>query len=414
MVKEIVIVGGGYSGVDAAMTLAKKKDGDLHITVIDKEIYHTLRTVLHEVAGNRLKPNSVTIPFKAIFKDTKVNYIQDEIKDYDFENQSLKGKNMTYHYDYLILAMGSEPNFLGLEGAKENTYHLWNYNDAIRVRRQIRECFVKAQTCQDAKERAKMLTFAVVGSGATGIEMMGEIHRWVQELSKSYHIPISEVRLVLADRSKRVLKVLDERNSKKANDFLVNKLGIELMLGVTVGNIVKGGFNAGDLFIPCDTLIWAAGVRASEQVEALDVEKLQGRRLAVNEFGQTVHPNVYVVGDLSGLRDKEGNLYPAMAENAFSTGTGVAENIVRVIKGQPLKPIEVKMHGSIVCIGSRFAVAELGKVIFPAWVATIMKGIVTIHYVWTLTGLGGVWKYAVREFYDTKAEPERKMVNPPM
>ena len=230
--------------------------------------------------------------------------------------------------------------------------------------------------------------------------MAGELARWFKELCHAHHINRAEVRLLLCDRSKRVLKTLCEANSQKAHAYLTEKMGVEIRLGVTVEAVHAEDFVIDGETIPAATVIWAAGVRASELVEDFDIEKRQSRRLAVNEFGETVHPGVYVVGDLSGLTGADGKLYPAMAENAFYTGSGVARNILSAISGRAPKAIAVKSHGAIVCMGSAFAVAELGKLTFPGWMATIMKGVVTIHYVWQLTGLSGVKRYAFHEFFE--------------
>lgn len=401
MTTKVLVIGGGYAGVRAARTLAQaSRSMDIQVTVIDQNSYHTLRTVLHEVAGNRLKPNSVTIPFAKIFAKDDVTFIKDRVTAVDFAAKTVQAASGEHGYDYLIMGLGSTSNYLGVPGAQEFGYSLWNYHDALKIRKHVRECFAQAQLCQDSAKRRALLTFAVIGSGATGVEIIGELARWMKELCASHRINRSAVRLLLCDRSPRVLKTLCEANSQKAQAYLSEKQGVEIRLGVTVEAVSADGLVVSGETIPAQTVIWAAGVRASELAEQFDIEKRQARRLAVDAYGETIHSGVYVVGDLSGLTKADGKLYPAMAENAFYTGEGVAKNILSAIRKQPQKPLKIKSHGSIVCMGSTFAVAELGKFIFPGWMATIMKGIVTIHYVWQLTGLTGIKRYAFHEFFE--------------
>lgn len=401
MTTKVLIIGGGYAGVRAAKTLAKASQSkDIEIKVIDQNSYHTLRTVLHEVAGNRLKPNSVTIPFSKILTHDRVTFSKDRVTAVDFAAKVVQTTGGEQAYDYLIMGLGSTPNYLGVPGAEEYSYPLWTYHDALRIRKHVRECFAQAQLCQDSAKRRELLTFAVIGSGATGVEMIGELARWLPELCASHRINRQSVRLLLCDRSPRVLKTLCETNSQRAHDYLSSKMGVEIRLGVTVEAVHADGLVVSGETIPAQTVIWAAGVRASDLVEQMDIEKRQSRRLAVDAYGQTTHPGVYVVGDLSGLTKPDGKLYPAMAENAFYTGEGVAKNILAALSGQPPTPLKIRSHGAIVCMGSTFAVAELGSLTFPGWMATIMKGIVTIHYVWQLTGLTGVKRYAFHEFFE--------------
>jgi len=185
MSKKVVIVGAGYAGIEAALTLNKKKKKDkIEITLIDKNPYHTLLTEIHEVAGNRVSEEAVRIPLRSIFKYTDVNLVLDEIKEFDLDNNTLRSEDNTYHYDYLILAMGSTPNFFGIPGLKEHAFTLWSFEDAVKIREHIKRTFILAEQEKDSEKRKRLLTFVVAGAGFTGVEMIGELAIWVKSLCR--------------------------------------------------------------------------------------------------------------------------------------------------------------------------------------------------------------------------------------
>lgn len=404
MSKKVLIVGAGYAGIEAALTLNKKKKRDkIEITLIDKNPYHTLLTEIHEVAGNRVSEEAVRIPLKSIFKYTDVKLVMDEIKEFDLDNNTLRSKDNEYHYDYLILAMGSTPNFFGIPGLKEHAFTLWSFEDAVKIREHIKRTFILAEQEKDSEKRKRLLTFVVAGAGFTGVEMIGELAIWVKSLCKDHNIPRKDVRLVIVDMLPRILNTLNEKNAAKAHQYMEKKLGIEIMTSTKIleatdkGLVVEGGF------IETATIIWAAGVRSTMDVENIDAEKLGGaKRLAVDEFGRTKHKNVYVAGDISGLLDENNKFYPAMVENAIQTGHGAAINILNDIRGKEPQRIKVKMHGTMVSVGNYFAVSEIMGRNLPVWLSIVMKFLVNIHYLWEITGFRGAAVYLYHEILDRR------------
>lgn len=404
MSKKVLIVGAGYAGIEAALTLNKKKKRDkIEITLIDKNPYHTLLTEIHEVAGNRVSEEAVRIPLRSIFKYTDVKLVMDEIKEFDLDNNTLRSEDNEYHYDYLILALGSTPNFFGIPGLKEHAFTLWSFEDAVRIREHIKRTFILAEQEKDSEKRKRLLTFVVAGAGFTGVEMIGELAIWVKSLCKEHNIPRKDVRLVIVDMLPRILNTLNEKNAAKAHQYMEKKLGIEIMTSTKIleatekGLVVEGGF------IETATIIWAAGVRSSMDVENIDAEKLgNAKRLAVDEFGRTKHKNVYVAGDISGLLDENNKFYPAMVENAIQTGHGVAMNILNDIRGKDQNKITVKMHGTMVSVGNYFAVSEILGRNLPVWLSIVMKFLVNIHYLWEITGFRGAAVYLYHEVLDRR------------
>ena len=394
MAKRIVIAGAGYAGVEAALKLYKKgKKDDLEITVIDRNPYHTLLTEIHEIAGNRVGEDAVKIPLKEIFKSTRVKTVVDEIENFDLEGSRLVSRNHEYPYDYLILAIGSVPNYFGIPGLEENGFPLWSVEDAIRIREHIQHCFFEAENEKDPERRKRLLTFVVGGAGFTGVEVIGEIAQWVKLLCREHNIRRSEVRLVIVDMLPRVLNNICEKCSQRAHTYMAKKLGVEIMLETSVKQVTPDRLETDKGSIDTNTLIWAAGVRACIDVDSMDIEKRQCRRLAVDQTCRTQFSNVYAIGDVGALTDEDGRLYPAMVETALQTAEGAAANILNDIRKTQPEPVKVKLHGVMVSIGNYFAVADLMGIRPGRWISLFMKYIVNMHYLYGILGLTGVWHY---------------------
>jgi len=189
-VKKIVIIGGGYAGVLTAKKLAKKfrKDDNTSVTLIDKNPFHTMLTELHEVAAGRVDEDSIRISFKKIFAGRKVQFVQDLVESVDFAKKTVHGQKGTYEYDYLVMAAGSRPTYFCIPGAEKYSLPLWSYEDAIRLREHILDCFRQAAAEIDERKRRRLLTFHVVGAGLTGVEMAGELAEYVPILCDRFEI----------------------------------------------------------------------------------------------------------------------------------------------------------------------------------------------------------------------------------
>ena len=403
MAKKVLIIGAGYAGIEAALTLNKKKrKDDIEITIIDKNPYHTLLTELHEVAGNRISEEGIRIPLRDIFKYTDVKVVMDEIISFDFENKRVSSERNTYEYDYLITAMGSSPNYFGIPGLKEHAFSLWSFDDAIRIREHIKKCFILASQEKDEAERKRLLTFVVAGAGFTGVEMIGELAIWVKSLCKQNVIDRKDVRLVIVDMLPRILSTLSEKNSEKAHKYLEKKLKVEIMLNTKITSATDHSlvYDGGE--IEAKTIIWCAGIKACEGAEC-DLDRVNRQnRIKVDEFCRTENKNVYAVGDLGGLTDEKGIPYAAMVENALQTAHGAAENILNDIRGKELKKVTVKFHGTMVSVGNYFCVSEIMGKILPVWLSIVMKYMVNMHYLWEITGFKGVARYLYHEVLERR------------
>ncbi|MHB8963942.1 MAG: FAD-dependent oxidoreductase, partial [Saccharofermentanales bacterium] len=199
-----------------------------------------------------------------------------------------------------------------------------------------------------------------------------------------------------------VLSVLSEKNSKRTHDYLVNKLKVDVLLNSAISDVSDAGFKSGERFISTATLIWACGVCAVDDVAKLDIEKINGRRLKVDEYCETIHKNVFAVGDISGFKGTREIPFPAMVENAIQTAHGVAVNIINDLRGKPREKVEVKMHGVMVSVGNYFAVSDIMGREFGKVMSILMKFIVNIHYLWEITGFYGIAKYLYHEILERR------------
>lgn len=390
MSKNVVVLGAGYGGVEAAEKLNKllKKEEDVTITLIDKNPFHTLLTELHLVAGNKIEDDGVKIDLERLFAPTKVNVVQDYIEEFDFENKKLLSGEHEYSYDYLIVGTGSKPSDCGVEGVKEEAFTLWSIEDALKIRKHVYDMFQDASITDDREKRKEYLTFVVAGGGYTSVEMVGELIDWLNELCEHYQVPREDVRLYLCEGLDNILPNLDNDLADKARKFLENNR-VKVKTGSFVseinGNTVL--FEDGEE-VDSRTIIWACGVQASDLAEESGLSSDRSGRIKVNKYLQSVdYTEVYAIGDNAAAPWKEDQDLPALVEAAMQTGECAAENIAADIKGEEKKELEANLHGVLVSVGGNYAVADLMGLSLQGRKAMIMKHFVNMHYLFDIGGL---------------------------
>ena len=405
--KKIVLLGGGYGGVLTAKKLAKKfkKNDDVQITLIDRNPYHTLLTELHEVAANRTPEDSVKIDLKKIFAGLKVDVVLDEIRNINFDGKQLSSDEKVYDYDYLVIGTGCKPTFFGIPGAEENAFTLWSHEDAVRLKEQIRHSFTEAAKEKDPAARKTKLSFVVVGAGFTGVELIGEMAEYRDELCKEFYIDPSEVRLVVADMAPKILPILPDKLIAKSEKYL-RKIGVEIVTGAKITGVGKDRVMLGEgNEIVADTIIWTAGVEGSDLVGNLDVQQQGRKRIVTNDKLQSIdHENVYVVGDnIFYIPEGETRPVPQMVENAEHAAPLIAHNIHADITGGAKKSYKPSFHGTMVSIGSRYGVANVGlpnkMFMLTGFMAMLSKHFINMFYLFTVAGFNKVWTYMMHEFF---------------
>ncbi|MEM5946924.1 NAD(P)/FAD-dependent oxidoreductase [Spirochaetia bacterium 38H-sp] len=434
-ITRIVIIGGGYAGINAAKVLEKrlKRREDVEIILIDKNHYHTLMTDLHEVAGGRIEPDGVRVSFARIFSGKRTRWICDRVDGVDFDSSVVIGRNDRYSYDYLIVAAGGAPEFFNIPGVQENSFTLWSWEDAVRIRSHMEDCFDRAAATQNERLRKRLLTFVIAGGGFTGVELAGEFVEHRDVLCKKYHIPKEEVDIIVVEALDRILPNFTDRLAAKAHKRLIKK-GARVLTGTRITGAEKKRVLLGDDFIETETFIWTAGVHGGELSAKLDLSLGQAARgecsvvvgdgihgmaacyideeerdmvgtrgrFLVNKYMQSFeHNNVYVVGDISWYVEGE-KVLPQVVETAIQTSHVAAANIAADILQKDKEAFKSNYHGFMVSVGSRYAVADVMGVKISGFFAMALKHLVNLHYLWGLAGFNAVWGYIKEEFLNIK------------
>lgn len=412
MGKNIVIVGAGYAGVLTAKKLAKrlKKVPDVHITLIDKNPYHTMLTELHEVAANRVPEDHVRISLKKIFAGRRVDVKLDTVTAVDYDKKIVLGKTGIYSYDYLVMAAGSKPTYFGTPGAEAYSYKLWSFDDAVRLKHHIVDVFKSAASETDPEEKQRLLTFYIVGAGFTGAEMAGELAEWVPFLCNEYEIHRSLVRVVTVDMLDRVVPTFPEHVSAKA-DRRLRKMGVDVVLKTGVSALGDGyiELKQGDKIIrdKTATVIWTAGIEGCDVVSTLDCLNKAGRcRLQTDAYlraeGRT---DIYVAGDnIFYIPENQKAPVPQMVENAEQSAHTIAHNITAEITGKDTPhQYDPKFHGAMLCIGGRYGAAYVGtdkkKISLASFFAMFAKHFINLIYFIQVSGWNKIAHYLKNEIF---------------
>lgn len=410
--KRIVLIGAGYAGVLTAKRLAKKlkKQGDVEITLFNKESYHTMLTELHEVAAGRVDEQSIRLQLSDIFAHRKVNVIVEEVDKVNFIEKEIHTKsNETFSYDYLVIGTGCKPSYFDLKGSS-NAYPLWSYVDAVRLNVHIQDMFRRACEEKDEEERKKLLSFVIVGSGFTGVEMAGELGEYKVDLCRKFDIDISEVSIQIVEMGDKILPFYPDKLVNKIQKRL-EKLGVEVLTNQSVCSIdTKTCTLSTDKMLDTHTVIWTAGIEGSEFIDRLDDISVVNRgRIETNSKLESVdHEDVYVVGDnIYYIPEGSDRPVPQMVENAEHSSEVVAHNITtKIIEKGEQEDYTPVFQGSMVCIGGRWGAAYIGKkekkTSLTGFPALFVKHFVNIIYFMEVLGLHKVWSYAKHEFFTVK------------
>lgn len=410
--KKIIILGGGYAGILAAKKLAKKtkKMSDVEITLIDKNPFHTMLTELHEVAAQRVEEDSIKISFERVFAGRKVKVVHDNVTRINFDRNEIIGENASYKYDYMVFGTGSKPAFFNIPGAQENTFTLWSYEDAIKIREHLMNMFRAAALEPKIEKKRELLTFVVVGTGFTGVEMAGELAELVPSLCDRFEIDPSLVSMYDVDMLDRVCTVLPPKLSAKVQRRL-EKMKVNVMLKTSIkavgSDFIEYKGEKGTNRIKSQTVIWTAGVEGSDIAQESGELGAAGRgRIQTDQYlSSSNYKNVYVAGDnIFYIPEGEKNPVPQMVENAEASAETIAHNLFCDIAKQGEKEkYAPKFHGVMVCVGGRYGVAHIGtekrKFGLPSFLAMFSKHFINLVYFIQVLGWNKIFSYIKHEFF---------------
>lgn len=374
-VPRVVIVGGGFAGMNAAKRL---RGAPVDVTVIDRNNYHLFQPLLYQVATGTLSPANIAQPIRSVLRRARnVRVLMDTVRQVDLAARKVIGSDLEVEYDYLILATGARHSYFGKPEWEQFAPGLKDLPDALEIRRHILCAFEEAEKMPDSPERRAALTFVIVGAGPTGIEMAGaiaEIARYTLR-DNFRHIDPKDARILLMDAAPKVLTAFHPKLSDKAQ-IQIERMGVEVRLNAKVEDLKPDGVKVGDEFIAAHTIIWAAGNEASPLGRKSGLEVDRAGRVIVNpDLTLPGHPEVQVLGDCANFSHQGGKPLPGVAPVAIQQGRHAAQNIRRAIRGEPMRPFHYRDKGGMATIGRRAGVAEIGRLRFGgvlAWLAWLV------------------------------------------
>jgi NADH:ubiquinone reductase (H+-translocating) len=379
-VPHVVIIGAGFGGLEAARRLV---GAPVRITIFDRHNYHLFQPLLYQVAIAGLVPSQIAYPLRTIFRRQRnVDFQMAEVSSIDFESCYVKADGSVIAYDYLILAVGGQTNFFGMDEVERHGFQLKNIESAVETRNHLLRMFEEASREVDVAKRRSLLTFVVVGGGPTGVETAGALAELITHvMAKDYpYMDLKDVRVLLLEAASSLMMTYPEGLRKATHDLLRSK-NVEIMV-----NTRLTGYNglqvalADGTWINTHTLIWTAGVRSAEIIDRLGVPQAAGRRIQVEPTLQLPqHPEVFVIGDAAYLEDGNGQPLPMLATVAQQQAKAAALNIRKILKGEKPEPFRYRDPGLLATIGRNAAVARIWGLSFSGFIAWVIWVVLHIY-----------------------------------
>ncbi|WP_176072924.1 NAD(P)/FAD-dependent oxidoreductase [Brucella intermedia] len=381
-VPHLVVVGAGFGGLQLIHDL---KNVNVRITLIDQRNHHLFQPLLYQVATTILATSEIAWPIRHLFRDrTEVTTLLGTVTDVDTERRQVQLENGTeISYDMLVLATGARHAYFGNDQWEALAPGLKALEDATTIRRRLLLAFERAERETDEAKRKALLTFAIIGGGPTGVELAGIIAELAKQTiwPEFRNIDTRQTRVMLLEAGPRILAAFPEDLSDYALRAL-EKLGVEVRLGIPVKDITAEGVTVGEEFIPCRTAIWAAGVAASPAATWLGAESDRAGRVKVlSNLNVPGHDDIFVIGDTAWVEGPDGKPVPGIAPAAKQQGAYVATVIKSRIEGQtPPMPFRYKHQGNLATIGRGAAVVDMGRFKLKGIIAWWFWGIAHIFF----------------------------------
>jgi NADH dehydrogenase len=377
----VVIAGAGFGGLEVARAL---RTAAADVIVIDQQNHHCFQPLLYQVATAALSPADVAWPIRRILrKQDNATVLMAEIRGIDTGKRLVHTDSISILYDFLVLATGATHSYFGHDEWAEVAPGLKRIEDATRIRRRILIAFERAELTDDESERARLLTFVIVGAGATGVEMAGAITEVArQTLAKDFRrIDPKVSRIVLIEAGPRVLQTLPENLSDYVRATLSQR-GVEVMTSTRVVGCDSRGVDLEHGRIDAATIIWAAGVIASPAARWLDAEHDRAGRVKVGpDLSVSGRAQVFAIGDTAAATDRVGQGIPGIAPAAKQMGRYVGKLIAARIAGGPApEPFRYRHQGDLAAIGRRAAVVKLGALELRGFLAWLFWSVIHVFF----------------------------------
>ena len=376
----VVVVGAGFGGMWVTRGLANRA---LDVTLVDRNNYHTFFPLLYQVAAAELGPSDIAHPVRSIFRRARnVTVRMAEMTGLDLEGRAVLTDHGPVPYDYLVLALGSEPNFFGVPGAAEHAFPLRWMDEAVPLRHHVLTRF-EAAAVAEPERRRRLLTFVVVGGGPTGVEYAGALSELVfgPLLEDFPGIAPDEVHIELIEAGDGLLRGMPSQLARYAHERLTRRR-VNVRLNATVQAVEAECARLGDgTMLPTETVVWTAGVKGDARVAQWGLPVGRAGRVPVTASLQLEsRPEVFVIGDLAYREDANGEPLPQVAQVAIQQGRRTAANILRLTAGQEPAPFRYRDPGMLAVIGRNAAAAHVFGLAFTGWTAWLLW--LGIHVSW--------------------------------
>ena len=409
----VVIVGAGFGGLECAKALRRAQ---ADVTVVDRENHHCFQPLLYQVATAALSPADIAWPIRHILRPQRnATVLMEHVRGVSPEKKYVLTQYGEIPYDYLVIATGSTHSYFGHDEWSRYAPGLKRIEDATRIRRSILIAFERAEVMKDEDQRRRLLTFVIVGGGATGVEMAGAIADVArQTLAADFRrIDPRSARIILIEAGPRLLPTFPPGLSDYALKTLT-RMGVEVRTETLVTKCEVDGVDLKDGRIDAGTVIWAAGVTASPAMRWLNAEADRAGRVKVNsDLSLPGHPEIFVVGDTASVTDKNGHPVPGIAPAAKQMGTYVGKLISARIAGREWnKPFKYMHLGDLATIGRRAAVVKFGPLELTGFIGWVFWSVAHIYF---LIGLRNRFVVAFNWFWDylTFQRGARLITDPP-
>lgn len=365
----IVIVGAGFGGFQAAVSLA---GADAEVLLVDRHNYHTFIPLIYQVATAQLEPSLVSYPVRTLLRGRNVRFLQAQVERVDFHHKLVATEHGPISYDYLVLATGTQASYHGVSGAREHAFTLKTLGDAIALRQHILSRFELALTAADEGHRRQLLSFVIVGGGPTGVELAGALAELLRgPFRRDFPELAHQWRLVLVQSGSGLLQAFPQRLGNYAHRQL-ERLGVDVRLNRRVQQISPSGVELPEETIATETVIWAAGTQATHPDLLQPVEDTRKGKLQVQDTLQLSRwPNVYAIGDLAYF-EQNGQPLSGVAPEALQQGVTVARNLRRQLQKQPPQPFRYLNKGRLAIVGGYGGVGKIAGVPFGGFLAWLM------------------------------------------
>ncbi|GAB7388830.1 NAD(P)/FAD-dependent oxidoreductase [Bacillaceae bacterium] len=387
---KIVILGAGFGGLMTAVQLQKQLNyNEADVTLVNKHDYHYFTTWLHEPAAGTVHHDRARVQIAELIEPSKIRFVKGTVVEIKPDEKRVILDNGTIDYDYLVVALGSEPETFGIKGLKEYAFSIRSINSVRLIREHIEYMFAKYNNEPDHPE---YLTFIVGGAGFTGIEFVGELADRVPELCKEFDIDRELVKIINIEAAPTALPGFDPELVEYAMEVL-SKKGVTFRINTPIKECTpEGVILASGEEIKAGTVVWTGGVRGNSIVEKAGFEVARGR-VKVDEYLRAPgYEDVFVVGDCSLVFNEDGRPYPPTAQIAMQQGKNCARNLVALLRGAQLEAFKPQIRGTVASLGKGEGIGIVGgRKMFGA-TAAFMKKLVDMRALFLLGGLSLVLK----------------------